>query len=227
MQSLRSIALFAELPADRLAAWEKRCRWHHTTPGELLITHRDPSRDVYFLTAGRVRAVIFSAAGKAVAFRELGPGDMFGELAAIDGRSRSAGIEALAAGTMASMEAAVFRQLLEAEPTVAQKLTVHLVGMVRTLTDRIYEFSTLAVSNRIHAELLRLARGGGRKDGTALLSPAPRQADIAERISTHREAVAREFSRLASIGVIERKGSALLIADVDRLGRMVSEASGE
>lgn len=227
MQSLRSIALLAGLPDDRIAALDKRCRWQHSAAGQLLINHRDPSTDVFFLTAGRVRAVIYSAAGKAVAFRELGTGDMFGELAAIDGRSRSASIEAVEACTMASLDASAFRQLLQAEPAVAGRLTVHLVGMVRVLTDRIYEFSTLAVSNRIHAELLRLARDVDRKNGTALLSPAPRQADIAERISTHREAVAREFSRLHELGIVQRKGSALQISDVNRLARMVSEASGE
>lgn len=227
MRSLRSIALLAPLPDERLAAVERLCRWHQRDAGQLLISHRDPSTDVYFLTAGKVRAVIYSAAGKAVAFRDHGPGDTLGELAAIDGRSRSASVEALEPCTMASLAAGDFRQTLKDEPSVAQELMVHLTGMVRILTDRVYEFSTLAVSNRIHAELLRLSRGAEQADGSALISPAPLQADIAERISTHREAVAREFGRLASVGVIARKGKVLLIADVERLRRMVGEASEE
>jgi CRP-like cAMP-binding protein len=227
MRSLHSIALLASLPDERLAAVERLCRWHQRDTGQSLITYRDPSTDVYFLTAGKVRAVIYSAAGKAVAFRDHGPGDTFGELAAVDGRSRSASIEALEPCTIASLGASAFRRVLQDEPLVAQELMVHLTRLVRILTDRVYEFSTLAVSNRIQAELLRLSRGAEQADGSALISPAPLQADIAERISTHREAVAREFSRLASVGVVARRGKALLITDVKRLARMVSEASEE
>ena len=103
----------------------------------------------------------------------------------------------------------------------------HLVRQVRGLTKRVYEFSTLAVQNRIHAELLRLARDHAVADGTARLDPAPTHADIASRISTHREAVTRELSRLAKLGLVEQKGRSLTIKDLDRLERMVADASGE
>ena len=83
------------------------------------------------------------------------------------------------------------------------------------------------VSNRIHAELLRLAANAGHEDGQALLSPAPSLSDIANRVSTHREAVSRELSRLASIGLLRRQGSDLRVTDVARLEKLVREAKGE
>ena len=55
----------------------------------------------------------------------------------------------------------------------------------------------------------------------------PTHAEIASRISTHREAVARELSRLAKLGVITRKGAGSTIPDLDRLARMVAEATAE
>ena len=88
------------------------------------------------------------------------------------------------------------------------------------------EFSTLVVQNRIQAELLRLVADAA-KDAGALLSPDPSLADIAERIRTHREAVSRELSRLASIGLIRREGTNLRIVDVARLARLVREVKGE
>ena len=57
--------------------------------------------------------------------------------------------------------------------------------------------------------------------------PAPRHVEIANRISTHREAVTREFNRLSRIGIIERRGGELLVKDIDRLATMVHEATGE
>jgi CRP/FNR family transcriptional regulator, cyclic AMP receptor protein len=106
-------------------------------------------------------------------------------------------------------------------------LLTSLIGTVRTLSERIFEFSTLAVKNRIHSELLRLAREGEREANTARLSPAPTHADIASRISTHREAVTRELNDLTKSGLLKRDGRTLIISDVDKLERLVHEVSGD
>jgi CRP/FNR family transcriptional regulator, cyclic AMP receptor protein len=98
---------------------------------------------------------------------------------------------------------------------------------VRRVSERVVEFSTLGVQNRIHGELLRLAAETGHRRGQALLSPAPSLSDIANRISTHREAVSRELSRLGSIGLLRREGGNLLITDIARLEELVREAKGE
>ena len=63
--------------------------------------------------------------------------------------------------------------------------------------------------------------------GEALLSPAPSLSDIANRISTHREAVSRELSRLGSVGLLRRERGDLRITDIARLEMLVREAKGE
>ena len=80
---------------------------------------------------------------------------------------------------------------------MALAMLPQLVTKIRGLTTRIYEFSTLAVSNRIQAELLRLATLGTRDGMGARIAPTPTHTEIASRVSTHREAVAREFTRLS------------------------------
>jgi CRP-like cAMP-binding protein len=152
---------------------------------------------------------------------------MFGEYAAIDGARRSATIEARTSCHVASMSATAFRELLQQEPTVMLALLGQFVAKIRTLTTRVYEFSALAVSNRIQAELLRLAKLAPQDGKFVRIAAAPTHSEIASRISTHREAVTRELNRLSRLGIIERKGSALLIKDVDRLAEMVHEVTGE
>jgi CRP-like cAMP-binding protein len=125
------------------------------------------------------------------------------------------------------MSATSFRKLLLTEPHVAQALIKSLVGNVRTLTKRVYEFSTLAVNNRIQAELLRLAGLAPREGNSARLDPAPTHSEIASRISTHREAVSRELTRLSRIGIIERQNGTLIIRDLERLAAMLHEMTGE
>ena len=106
---------------------------------------------------------------------------MFGEIAAIDRAPRSAGAEAIEASEVASLSADEFKALLSTEPTVALATLRHLTAEVRRLSERVLEFSTLVVQNRIHAELLRLAAEAGQQNGEVLLSPAPSLSDIADR----------------------------------------------
>jgi DNA-binding MarR family transcriptional regulator len=86
------------------------------------------------------------------------------------------------------------------------------------------EFSTLDVRHRIHAELLRLSRTEAGDPARAVISPPPVHAEIAARISTRREAVARELKALERDNLIERRRGALVLTDVDRLRRMINEA---
>jgi CRP/FNR family cyclic AMP-dependent transcriptional regulator len=225
--SLAGVAIFASLTPSSLASAEKRCAWRNYEPGELIIDYLDKSDDVYFIVSGEARASVYSLDGKAITFCDLAPGEMFGEFAAIDGAPRSAGIEARTRCLAASMQATTFRGLLHSEPVAAMALMRHFVTKIRALTTRVYEFSALAVNNRIQAELLRLAVIAPRAGKAAEIDPAPIHADIASRTSTHREAVARELSRLSKLGIIERRGHSLVVKDIDRLTAMVHEVTGE
>ena len=182
---------------------------------------------MFFLLTGSARVTVRSVDGKAVNFRELSPGGMFGEYAAIDGRPRSANVEAKTSCLVVSMPADAFRELLDAEPTVAKTLLEHFVREIRELTTRVFEFSTLAVRYRIQAEVLRLAQLSTCQGKTARIVPAPTHAEIASRTSTHREAVTRELNRLAQMGILEQRNRELWIMDIDRLAALVQDAAGD
>src|SRR5262249_49644647 len=138
-----------------------------------------------------------------------------------------ASVEARTNCLIASMSGSTFRELVATEPGLAQALLPVLVRTIRGLNTRVFEFSTLAVNNRIQAELLRLAGVGSRQGNSARIVPAPTHVEIASRVSTHREAVTRELNRLAKIGIIERRGGTLLIKDLAYWGQMVQDATGE
>ena len=224
---LERFTIFADLEREALERVRARCRWRRYEPGQPIVDYLDTSDDVFFVIAGEVRVTIYSLAGKAVSFRDLRPGDVFGEYPAIDGGPRSASVEARTGCHVDSMPAAAFKEILQDEPAAAQALMRQLVRTIRALTARVYEFSTLSVNNRIQAELLRLASLVPREGNSAHIVPAPTHVEIANRISTHREAVTRELNRLAQVGIIERRDRSLLVKDVDRLARMVHEATGE
>jgi CRP-like cAMP-binding protein len=225
--SLAAVGLFASLSSAALKAIADSCSWGAYQPDQPIVDYLDTSNDVFFVSSGEVCVTIYSASGKAVNFRNLGPGSVFGEYAAIDGDLRCASVVAKTHCVIALMSAAAFQKLLQTEPRVGQALIKELVRNVRTLTKRVYEFSTLAVNNRIQAELLRLASLAPRVGKSARLMPPPTHADIASRVSTHREAVTRELNRLSRIGLIERQSGVLIVRDVDRLAEMLHEMTGE
>ena len=98
--------------------------------------------------------------------------------------------------------------------------------LVRLLSERVVEFSSLDVRNRIHAELLRMAWQNMDNANTATISPAPRHVDLASRISTHREAITRELTQLSSSGLIHKEKNSLRINDVVKLENMVQDTVG-
>ena len=102
-----------------------------------------------------------------------------------------------------------------------------LSRLTRLLSERVFEYSTLAVKNRIHAELLRLARDRIDDNNQAVIDPVPTHADLASRVSTHREAVTRELNSLAQAGLLERHSEKIIVRDVAELERMVHEVTGE
>ena len=124
-----------------------------------------------------------------------------------------------------SMSADAFWEAITRYPVLARSTLKRLSYLVRRLTERVIEYSTLGVKNRIHAELLRLAYEQAQESNSATLTPSPKHVEIANRISTHREAVTRELNSLEKSGVIERQRGKLLIPDVSRLATMVAEVT--
>jgi CRP-like cAMP-binding protein len=218
---LGAVEIFRGLAPAALASISRRCTWRNYAPEQQIVGQADETREVHFIVAGRVRANLYSPDGQDVTFRDMGAGEMFGELAALDPAPRSANIVALAATTTASLKASEFSLVLRDHPEVAAATLRRLVRLVRALSDRVYEFSTLAVRNRIQAELLRLGRDGKLAGNTARIDPAPTHAEIASRIATHREAVTRELGELTRAGLVERDGAVLVIRDLGRLARLV------
>ncbi|HEY0201250.1 MAG TPA: Crp/Fnr family transcriptional regulator [Burkholderiaceae bacterium] len=224
--ALRHIALFQGLSEDRLEHIANDCDWHSIAARKPLFTRAQNSNDVYFLASGRVRVTTYSAQGRQVTFRDCEAGEHFGDLAALDGQPRSADVVTLEPSLLASLSPAAFRALLRAEPLVAERVVLYLTALVRQLSERVIDLSTLGVQNRLHAELLRLAIATGVQDNQARITPAPPHAALASQISTNREQVTRELGALTRCGLLRKEGRALVVTDVARLTSMVAEVRG-
>jgi CRP/FNR family transcriptional regulator, cyclic AMP receptor protein len=219
---LKRFALFEGLSISELRALERRCRFRRYKRDATIVDYQENKTDVFFILQGQARVTIFSKAGREVAFRDLEAGELFGELSAIDAKPRAANVIALTECVLASMPESALWDVLHQHQSVADAMLRRLASNVRALTERVFEFSTLAVRNRIHAELLRLARQSDRGARPLTIAPMPTHAELASRLSTHREAVTREFAELGRLGLIERSGNDLVIPDIEALERLVT-----
>jgi CRP-like cAMP-binding protein len=226
-ETLAGIAIFRELAPETVLTLSRRCRWRHYGAGQTILQRQDDSRDVFFIVRGGVCAIYHSASGREVRFTDLAAGEIFGEFAAIDGEPRSADIVSVTDSLIASMTAGQFWEVLRQHEPVCAAILRRLTRIARANQQRVVEFSTLPVRSRLHAELVRMARAVAPDRNVAVISPAPTHADIASRISTHREAVTRALNELARARLIEKRGTDLLVCDVAMFESMVEDAMDE
>lgn len=226
MAMLSSIREFQNLPARDIEMAVAVCQWYRYETDSEIIHYRDQSNGVFFIVQGDVRIMYHGLSGQEVILCDLCPGEMFGELTALDGHPRSATAIARTSALLAAMSANDFCNLIYTNRKIAEIMLKRLTGQIRRLTERIYDYSTLTVRSRIQAELLRLARKHMDSANTAVISPSPTQAEIANLVSTHREAVSRELNDLVKNKLIERQKNALYILDIEKLSLLVNDARG-
>ena len=164
MARLAAIGLLKDAGVD-LAPFEARAHWRRFEPNEILVDFDDVSSDVYFLVSGEVRVLIRTPSGKEVILSEMRGGQLFGELAALDGVKRSANVTALTRGEVCVMSSAVFRELVFSSQAVGDRLFRLLTSRVRELNGRLMEQTVLDLRHRLYSELLRLSvpRGTDRR----------------------------------------------------------------
>lgn len=225
--SLKDIRILDGMSAQAMQAVEKACTWRRYSDHEQIIDRQSDSTDIYFVVDGRVRIVNYSLSGKEITLEDLEAGSHFGELSALDGQPRSASVMSLDSCLIAALSQERFLGLLRENSEIAFRVLRALAGIIRNSTDRIMDLSTLAANNRVQADLLRQARSGLIGENQAEIRPIPVHGDIASRVSTTRETVARVLSDLSKQGIVERKKNNLLIKDLAQLREMVEEVRGE
>ncbi len=223
---LSAVEIFSDLSFNERKMIADKCRGLQFAEGDIITADNDIDTDVYFIISGKVKVAIYTASGREISFGEQVAGEMFGEITAMDRKSRSAYVVSLDNTLLAAMSAENFLWILQLYPSVMSRTFMRFAQLVRILSRRIVEFSSLDVRNRLHAELLRLAWRNMDNPNTATISPAPRHVELANRISTHREAISREMTELTSCGLIRKEKNRLHIDDVVRLENMVRDRIG-
>src|SRR6476660_5576193 len=163
IELLHSVPLFSDLEQPELERFS-RVAVPRTFPASTRVFHEgDHSDACYIVRTASFRVTREHSDGRAITLATLAVGDIFGELAMLDGEVRSASVEALGDGELLALPAIDVRALLARHPEITVKLVAALVRRLRQANERISRQSFQTVPSRVAGVLSQLvseARGG-------------------------------------------------------------------
>ena len=213
------------LPSDLAMAFLARGRRFHARKGLIVIAQGADASDVYLIISGLVRFSVISSNGRETILREIGPGRLFGEMAVLGAKRRSASAVVVADAVIGIVSGSAFTSFLREVPGAGYWVATQLASRVRHLTDKCSELATLSVCARLHMEIIRLsAAAAGRDWDVYEIARFPTHTELAARIGSHREAVTRELRQLAKEGIVSqsRRERTLTIHSLSRLRALMA-----
>lgn len=128
---------------------------------------------------------------------------------------------------VAALPQKIFREICASNSRIAYAVLNTVAARSRALISRFVEHNALGAANRVHAELLRLGRANLVSKNSAEVKPYLTHSEIAFRVTTQREVVAREFNFLKKQNIIRTTRSCLYIDDMKRLEGLVKGMTGQ
>ncbi len=219
-ESLASIPFFSGLGADALERVAAGMRSRRFRRGEVIFHLGDPGDALFIIVAGEVKISLPSESGDEAILVRLQQGDVFGELALLDGAPRSATATALGVVEAVVLPRARFRELIAEEPVVRDALLASLAGELRRLTTQVEELHFLDITGRLAACLVRMADGGtALDDGAIRLRTSLTQGDLAAMVGSTRQSVNKLLGQFTSDGYLRLERDAIVVTDIDGLAR--------
>jgi len=211
VDSLGKSPLFASLAEPDRATIAGRMRRIDFEANQMIFSRGDPGREIYLVLEGRVRLSVLTADGRELSFAHAGPGNVFGEIAALDGGERTAGATAITQVVVLSLPQKATLELIEGNPKVAIATVAFLCSQLRE-TDLRLEAIAL---HRIEVRLARLLLSALRLEPQAArgsnmpLTLGISQGEVGLLIGASRPKVNAAFTLLQGMGAIARKGTML------------------
>ncbi len=186
--------------------------------GETLFMKGDKGDALYGVLSGRVRIYASAPSGKEVTLNAMEPGDMFGEIALLDGNPRTAGAVAETDTDLVAIHRRDFLAYLEHEPRLAMHCIRLLCDRVRRTSELVEDAAFLSLPARLAKRLLVLADLYGKDDSAGRrIGLQLSQREIAQMMSTTRESVNKHLQAWKREDWIDLARGSVVIRDADAL----------
>lgn len=213
---LAEIPLFQVLSQEGISAAARAGLSRIYAPGQIICHQGDPGDHLYAVIEGLVKIVFTSERGDEMVLNILGPEEVFGELALLDGSPRSASVVTLKSTSVFVLPRRQLLELMSANPGLADEFLKLIGKLVRNLTEKAGDLAFLDLVGRLAKLLLQLSAMHGHVHGVVLDSGLT-QTDLARMIGASRPAVNRALQSLAARGLITLQGRTIVLRDLEAL----------
>ena len=221
VELLGRVPLFADMSADELDRIVSVAIPRSFPKGVRVFHEGDSSDACYVVRNGDLRVTREHSDGRAIALATLGSGDFFGELAMLDGGSRSASVETLTDAELLALPAMDMRRVIAQHGDIAAKLIVALTRRLRETNERVARQSFQTVPSRVAGVLNQLVAEDLIPDDRDGITVRMTQADLAQLAGTSRESVSRFLATLERAGVVAVGRGRVTILEPRRLGAYI------
>lgn len=183
-------------------------------PKNVIFQKGDPGDSLYAIASGRVGITTISEEGKEIFLNFLDAGEVFGEIALLDGKERTAGAIAMEPTELLGVRRADFLPLLERDPKLCIRLMIVLCERIRWTSDIIEDTIFLDIPRRLAKRLLTLVEQYGESaDAGIRIKIKLSQEHLAQMLGVTRESVNKGIRLLEGKGIIIYKKGYIIVTN--------------
>lgn len=221
---LKNIPIFSDLDDETLRKIYKSGLLQNFRKNSVILSEEDAGSAMFFIVEGKVKVSRSSGDGKEVILAILNESDFFGEMAILDGMTRSATVTAVEDSKLFIIQRAEFLELLRNFPDVSIALLQELSRRLRAATMKIKALSLKDAEGKVATVLLQIADEVGKiKQGIVEIEDLPYQQELANMAGTSRETISRTLHSFAKKGMIELEGSKVKILDYEKFKELYGQ----
>jgi CRP/FNR family cyclic AMP-dependent transcriptional regulator len=215
---LRRSALFAPLGDSDIDAILAHANVSRYADGDQIFAKGDPGNSMMAVLKGRIMISSPSTDGRQVVLTVFHEGDVFGEIALLDGKERTADATAMDDCELLVVPRRSLLQLLERRPELCISLLIVLCERLRRTNEQVEDLAFLDLEARIAKVLVRLAEENGQGPSrTRPIGVKISQRALGELCGGSRESVNKHLQDWKRSGIIELGKGAILVRDLARL----------
>lgn len=220
---LQYVPIFSELSDETLEKIEKIGTRKNYKKNDVILMEDEVGSALFVIASGKVKVSRTSADGREVILTILSDSNFFGEMAILDGQTRSATVTAIEDSELFLIQRTEFLGLLREYPEISISLLQELTQRLRSADVKIKALSLKDAEGKVATVILQLADDIGKiKQGKVEIEKLPLQQDLANMAGTSRETISRTIHSFAKKGLVEIDGSKLRIIDYEKFKEMYS-----
>jgi CRP/FNR family transcriptional regulator/CRP/FNR family cyclic AMP-dependent transcriptional regulator len=213
LKRLQEFPIFESLSAEEVRQILSRGQRRVYCRGEFICMENEPGDDFFLALDGNIKICLVSQDGKEIIVSTRGAGEFFGEMAIIEGKTRSATVVALSDTAVLSFGKNEFLHLIRRHPSIAFKLLQSLCSQLREADSKIRTLALLDVYGRVARTLSDMAKREGAVQGNGMLMfRRPTQDNIAKMVGASRETVSRTLKEMQRQGFFHARGKNIFIS---------------